>query len=251
MSNWDATPSKCFSARVENLVSFALMGRRPPNSRPRIGEILRWRGFGIFLLLAVRSTLRPIIYWHVYKIFETHITTQVPEPYSKERTVTKIYARDHGYFDMALGEVAAMGEISREEAEMRLNRGDALAMAYAGAEPAGYGWLSFTSGVVELAFGFTWIVRLGEAVRYGNFVHPKWRGRGIQSSINTAVNEYARERGASVTLASISTLNTQSLSLAEHYDRATVMKVTLIHVRPFNWMICRTSGAPFESRFIA
>jgi GNAT superfamily N-acetyltransferase len=227
------------------------MGRRSPNSRPRIGEILRWRGFGIFLLLAVRSTLRPIIYWHVYKIFETDIATQVPEPYAKESIVTKICARDHGCFDMALEEVAAMGEISREEAKMRLDRGDALAMAYAGAELAGYGWLSFASGAVELAFGVTWIVRFGEAVRYGNFVHPEWRGRGIQSSINTAVNEFARQRGASVTLASISTLNTQSLSLAKHYDRATVMKVTLIHVRPFNWKICRASGAPFESRFIA
>jgi L-amino acid N-acyltransferase YncA len=151
---------------------------------------------------------------------------------------------------MALGEVAAMDEISREEAETRLNRG-ALAIAYAAAEPTGYGWLSFASGAVELAFGVKWIVRLGEAVRYGNFVHPKWRGRGIQSSINTAVNEYARERGVSVTLASISTLNTQSLSLAKHYNRATVMKVTLIHLRPFNWKICLASQAPFESRFIA
>ena len=94
--------------------------------------------------------------------------------------------------DKPLAEVAAMGEISREEAEKRLQRGDALAMAYASAEPAGYGWISFSSGVVELDFGVTWIVHPCEAVRYGNFVHPKWRGRGIQSAINTAVNEYAR-----------------------------------------------------------
>src|SRR5271165_6983270 len=107
------------------------MGSRPPTSRPRIGEVLRWRGFGIFLLLAVRSILRPIVYWHVYRIFATDIATQVPEPYAKERIITKIYARDHGCFDMALEEVAAMGEISREEAEMRFDRGDALAMAYA------------------------------------------------------------------------------------------------------------------------
>ena len=227
------------------------MCSRPPNSRRRIAEVLRWRGFWIFLLLAVRDIMRPVIYWHVYRIFATDIASQVPEPYAKEKITTKMYARDCGCFAQALNEVAVLGEISRDEAETRFNRGDALAMAYAAAEPAGYGWLSLASQAVELAFGVTWIVRPGEAVRYGNFVHPNWRGRGIQSSINTAVNEYAHARGVSVTLASISTTNTQSLSLAKHYNRATLMKVTLIHVRPLNWKICRASGAPFESRFIA
>jgi GNAT superfamily N-acetyltransferase len=216
------------------------MDSRPSSLWRRIGEILRWRGFGILFLLGVRNILRPIVYWHVYRIFATDIATQVPEPYAKIET--KIYTRDYGCpkldpnlnIDKALTEVAGLGEISREEAQKRLQRGDALAMAYASAEPAGYRWISFASRLVELAFGVTWILRPGEAVRYGNFVHPRWRGRGIQSSINTAVNEYARGRGVSVTLGSIS-----------------AMKVTLIHVRPFNWRICRASGAPFESRFTA
>jgi hypothetical protein len=46
-------------------------------------------------------------------------------------------------------------------------------------------------------------------------------------------------------------MNAQSLSLAKHYNRPTAMKVTLIHVRPFHWLICRASGAPFKSRFNA
>jgi GNAT superfamily N-acetyltransferase len=171
------------------------------NSRPtpwrRSGEILRWRGLKVLFLLGVRNILRPIIYWHIYRIFATDITTQVPEPYAREKIETKIYVRDSGCVDLdkALAEVAAMGEISRQEAEKRLQRGDAIAMAYASAGPAGYGWISFASDAVELAFGVTWNVRPGEAIRYGNFVHPNWRGRGTQSSINTAVNEYARGRG--------------------------------------------------------
>ena len=226
------------------------MGTRPLNAWRRSGEILRWRGFWIFLVLGVRTILRPIVYWHVYRIFVTDIAKQVPEPYPKEKIETKMYTRDCGCVERVVTEVAALGEITREEAETRLKRGDAVAVAYAGGEPAGYGWLSFASGVVELAFGVTWIVRPGEAVRHGNFVHPKWRGRGIQSSINTAVNEHALGRGVSVTLASISTMNTQSMSLAKHYKRATAMKVTLIYVRPLKWRICRASGAPFESRFV-
>jgi L-amino acid N-acyltransferase YncA len=227
------------------------MDTRPSSLRRRIAETLRWRGFAVLFLLGVRNILRPIVYWHVYRIFATDIAGQVPEPYAREKIETKIYTHDCGYLDRALTQVAALGEISREEAQKRLRRGDVLAMAYASAEPAGYGWISFASGVVELDFGVTWIVRSGEAVRYGNFVHPKWRGRGIQSSINTAVNEYALQHGVSVTLGSISAMNAQSLSLAKHYNRPTAMKVTLIHVRPFNWRICRTSGAPFKSRFNA
>jgi L-amino acid N-acyltransferase YncA len=227
------------------------MDRRPPSLWRRISETLRWRGFWVLLLLGARNVLRPIIYWHVYRIFAADIASQAPEPYAREKIETQIHVRDGDCLDKALAEVAAMGEISREEAEKRLQRGDALAMAYASAEPVGYGWISFANGAVELAFGVTWIVRPGEAVRYGNFVHPRWRGRGIQSSINTAVSEYARERGVSVALASISTMNAQSLSLARHYNRATVMKVTLIYVRPFNWRFCRASGAPFAARFIA
>lgn len=227
------------------------MDTRPSSLRRRIGETLRWRGFVVLFLLGVRNILRPIVYWHVYRIFATDIAAQVPEPYAKEKIETKIHTCDCGYLDQALTQVAGLGEISREEAHKRLLRGDVLAMAYASAEPAGYGWISFASGVVELDFGVTWIVRPREAVRYGNFVHPNWRGRGIQSSINTAVNEYALQHGVSVTLGSISAMNAQSLSLAKHYNRPTAMKVTLIHVRPFNWRICRASGAPFESRFNA
>ena len=53
-----------------------------------------------------------------------------------------------------------------------------------------------------------------------------------------------------VALGSISTLNTQSMSLAKHYSSASTMKVMLIHIRALKKTIIRTSGAPFESRFI-
>jgi len=229
------------------------MDTRLPASWRRTGEILRWRGAWILFLLGVRSLLRPLVYWHVYRIFITDIASQVPEPYAKENVETRIYSRATPAYQEDLEKIAeeveSLGEITRDEAAKRLERGDSLAVAYVQAEPAGYGWLSFTNGVVELAFGVTWRVHTGEAVRYGNFVHPKWRGRGIQSAINTAINRHALERGVSHTLASISTFNTQSLSLAKHYNRATAMKVTLIRIRPLRWTICRPSGASFDSRF--
>jgi hypothetical protein len=97
------------------------MDTRPPIPWRRTAEILRWRGLWVTVLLGVRKILRPILYWHVYRIFATDIAKQVPEPYAKEKIETKIHVR-HGYcpnleLDKPLAEVAAMGEISREEAE--------------------------------------------------------------------------------------------------------------------------------------
>jgi hypothetical protein len=225
------------------------MGSRPPSRRQRIREILRWRGLPLFVLLAVREFLRPIVYWHIFYIFETDVAQQpLPEPYSKERLEVRVYTKELDG-TKAKAEVAAMHEIPVDEIASRLDRGDAVAIAYVGEEPAGYGWLSFSNGVAELAFGITWIVRSREAVRYGNFVAPKWRGRGIQSSVNAAVNAYARDRGIAWTLGSISTLNTQSMSLAKHYSKASTMKAMLIHIRALNKTIIRASGSPFESRF--
>jgi L-amino acid N-acyltransferase YncA len=160
----------------------------------------------------------------------------------------RVYTRQRNT-DKAQAEVVALGELDPDEISRRLDRGDALAMVYRAGEPAGYGWLSFSSGCVDLAFGFTWIVRPHEAVKYGNFVHPKWRGRGIQSSVNAAVNAYARDIGICRTLASISTLNTQSMSLVRHYRKPSTMNVTLVQFRAIHWTISRASGPPFESRF--
>jgi hypothetical protein len=216
----------------------------------RAKEILRWRGPLLLCLLAVRELLRPVVYWHVFYVFETDVARQpLPEPYSKEKLEVGVYTREKD-FDRAKAEVGAMSELCPDEIDIRLNRGDTVAIAYAGGEPAGYGWLSFSSGVVELAFGITWIVRPHEGVRYGNFVLPKWRGRGVHSTVNAAMNAYARHLGIAWTLASISTLNTQSMSLAKHYSKARTMKVTLVYIRGLNWRIHRATGAPFASRFM-
>jgi hypothetical protein len=226
------------------------MGNRPPSPRQRIREILRWRGFPLFVFLAVREFLRPILYWHVFYIFDRDLAHEpLPEPYSKVDLEVKVYTKQM-CVDRIITELAALGELGRDEIESRLNRGDVVAIACASGELAGYGWLGLSSGKVELAFGTTWIVRPREAVRYGNFVSPKWRGLGIQSSINAAVNSYAREHGITRALGSISTVNTQSMSLAKHYSSANTMKVTLIRIRALKKTIIKASGAPFESRFL-
>jgi hypothetical protein len=85
--------------------------------------------------------------------------------------------------------------------------------------------------------------RIGEILR--------WRGLrvlfllGVRNILRPIVDwhEYARGRAVSVALASISTMNAQSLSLANHYNCPVAMTVTLIEVRPLKWRIHRASGA--------
>jgi hypothetical protein len=38
--------------------------------KPSIREHLRWRGWWIVFLLALREALKPVLYWHVWHIFE-------------------------------------------------------------------------------------------------------------------------------------------------------------------------------------
>jgi GNAT superfamily N-acetyltransferase len=226
------------------------MRKRPSWKWSTIGETLRWRGPFVFFLVGLREIFRPLVYWHVFYIFEIDLTRQpVPEPYADEKIDVKIYA-GAGDLERAKAEIVSMGQLEPEDVNSRFNRGDKAAIAYVGHEPTGYAWLSFTSGVVELAFGVTWIVGPGEAIRYDYFVLPKWRGRRIFSCLNSAIVDCARDLGIVRTFTSISTVNTQSMSLAKHYQRTAAMKVTLVHVRGLNWTFQKASGAPFESRFL-
>ena len=84
------SPPNSPSTREKILYYPPQMNSRPPGLWRRTGEVLRWRGFWVLLLLGARSILRPIAYWHVYRIFATDIASQVPEPYAKEKIETKI-----------------------------------------------------------------------------------------------------------------------------------------------------------------
>jgi GNAT superfamily N-acetyltransferase len=226
------------------------MSNRPSWSWSTIQETWRWRGSFLLLLLGLREVFRPVVYWHVYYIFEIDLARQpVPEPYANVPVDVRIYARD-GEVSRAKAEISSMGQLPLAEVDSRFNRGDNAAIAYSGGEPAGYAWLSFTSGVVELAFGVNWIVGPGEAIRYDNFVLPKWRGRRINSCLHSAMVSCARDHGITRSLASISMFNRQSMSLEKHYRKAADMKVTLVHVRGLNWTYGKAVGATFESRFV-
>jgi GNAT superfamily N-acetyltransferase len=235
------------------------MGKNRPRSMPMakrhlwdwsaIAEAWRWRGPGVFFLLSLREICRPLVYWYVFYIFQIDLSLQaVPEPYAQEKVDVKIYSRTEDPA-RAGAEMAAMGQLEPSEIDSRFERGDLATIAYLEGEPAGYAWMSFTSGVVELAFGITWIAGPGESIRYDYFVLPKWRGRRINSCLHSAIVACARDLGIVRTFASVSMLNKQSLSLREHQQKTAAMKLTLVHVFGLD-TFHKAVDAPFESRFL-
>jgi GNAT superfamily N-acetyltransferase len=187
------------------------------------------------------------MYWFIFDIFETDLRLPIPEPYSAERLDVRVYEGSKDVKNI-LEDLAAMDDLLPADIELRLQRGDAVAIAYAADKAVGCMWLTFSTGI-ELGFGTSWVIRPAEALRYGAFVRPEWRGRAVHSLLNNALNRYARDRGILRTLGGVSVLNSQSRSLAKHYRKLRAMRVIVLKIRGVKWIYRKAIGAPLESRF--
>lgn len=223
------------------------MNSGSPRRTESVREALSWRGPFVVTLLAVRELLRPIFCWHLWHIFETDISQHIPQPYGKEEAEVKFYSAEDDLPGLAL-QISAMGELEDEEVSRRLAQGWLIAIAYVKEQPVDYMWIVPCSGM-ELGFNTYWIIRSGEALRFGSFVIPAFRGRGIHSTLNHAVACYLREHNIHTALASISVLNPQSMSLPKHNKRAIAMTVFIARIHWVNWTIRKSFGAPLHSRF--
>jgi len=213
----------------------------------RVREGLSWRGPFLVALLAVREVLRPLFYWHVWRIFETDIAGQISQPYGKQEAEVRVYSSNDCLAALSK-QISAMGELEPAEVSRRFAQGWLIAIAFMEKRPVGYMWIVLSTGI-ELAFDTYWIVRTGEALRYGAFVLPAFRGQAIHSSLNHAVVSYLRERNIHLALASVSLLNPQSMSLPKHNKKAADMTVFIGRIYGLNWTIRKSFGAPLRSRF--
>lgn len=210
-------------------------------------DVLRWRGAHYLLILGFREILRPVMYWHVWYIFDRDLRQGLPEPDAKEKFESRIYSGQNALENAGLVN-SSLADFIPADSASKLERGDALAVTYAEAGPVGISWMTFSSGL-ELAFGAAWKIQPGEAVQYDAFVHPRWRGHSIQSVLNVAMYRYARDHGIHRVLASVSVLNPQSLALAKRRKKSKSMTVFLLRVRGTGWVFAKAGGAPFDSRF--
>ena len=211
-------------------------------------EILRWRGPTYFVLLAIRELFRPILYWYAWNIYETDLHAPLREPYAKCKFDVRIYRGDE-HREFARAQLAKLPCTPVPvDFDARMKRGDAVAVVFSQDEAVASGWMTFTSGM-DLAFGTKWVLGPGEGTQYSSFVLPKWRGHGIFSVLNVALNQYAREHGVQRSIGSISVLNTQSLSMARKLGKKKIMTVILLRFRGVDWTLRTAIGAPFRSRF--
>jgi GNAT superfamily N-acetyltransferase len=213
----------------------------------RAPEFVRWRKPLLVFFLLVRECLRPFFYWFIFDIFETDLRQPLAEPYAKDNLEVRIYGGNKD-LKSALEDLTSLDDLLPADIQLRFGRGDVAAVAYAADKVVGCMWLTFSDGI-ELAFGTSWIIRANEALRYGAFVHPGWRGRAIHSLLNSTLNRYARECGMIRTLGGVSVLNSQSSSLARHFRKLRAMRVVIFHIRGVKWTYRKALGAPLESRF--
>ncbi len=212
-----------------------------------VREALSWRGPLIVALLAVRELMKPLVYWHAWHIFENDISEHIPEPYGKEEAEVRFYEAEEATASVRQ-QIAAMGELESAEIDQRFAQGSVMAVGMVGGQPAGYMWMVLR-GTRELAYDTHWIIREGEALRYGSYVAPAFRGRGLHSTLNHAVICYLRAHHVHTALASVSVLNRQSLSLPKHNKRRVAMTVLVARVRGGKWTLRKAFGAPMGSRF--
>jgi len=212
-----------------------------------IREYLRWRGPGTVFLLSLRELFKPLLYWHVWHIYETDLSRGISQPYGDPIFDVAIHTHRDDLSSLK-PQLLSLGELSAVELDKRFQRGDAVAVASFSGQAVGYMWITFASGT-ELEFDTYWIIRSGEALRYGSFVVPSFRGRGIHSLLYSALHAYALQVGVTRSLGSVSVLNPQSLKLPRHYHRVIAMTLFLARFRFPSFTFRKSFRAPLSSRF--
>jgi GNAT superfamily N-acetyltransferase len=210
-------------------------------------DIVRFRDPHRVALLAIREICRPLVYWYCWDIVENDLRLPFRVPYGTRRFTVRTHGGTHR-IESTVAILLPLGELSSEEITARCKRGDVVGVAYAENEPVGYSWMTFDTGF-EMAFGTRWFLRPNEAVLYGSYVVPQWRGNGVHSWLDLEMNNYARQRGITRTLGSISILNSGSLSLARKQGKPVIMTLLLIRLRGLGWTYRRAFGAPLTSHF--
>jgi len=212
-----------------------------------IREHFRWRGPWTVFLLALREFFKPLVYWHVWNIYETDLNQKLPKP-NCEANCDVVFYTSRVEQTKIKPLLLAMGELAEAEIDTRFERGDIVGLASYGGKPIGYMWLGFSSDI-ELKYDTYWIIRQGEALRHGSFVVPAARGQGVHSLLNAALNSYAIQHGITRTLGSVSALNPQSLSLPRRHRKAISMTVFLARFRFPSFTVRKSFRAPLSRRF--
>ncbi len=213
-------------------------------------QTIRWCGPWRACALIARVALRPLVDWQIYYVAENDVESEARRAVPAEANFpVRIFTLEHGV-DRVASELAPILACEPADVAKRLHDGDAVAIAYHGEVVIGCCWAAFRRKV-GMPMKTAWRIGPGEAVLYRSFVLPKWRGQRVHRSLDVALNTYMLEHGIRRTLASMSALNPQTLSLAKRNGKAFVMTLVLVQVPLLGWTWRYATGRPLHTHFEA
>ena len=163
---------------------------------PTVGALagaIRRRGLvGVFTSPLV-WILRPFVRYERIQVFEGDVGLPRPGGSGPTEVTIEVHKGSESVRDVCalLGRLEA---IKPEDVELRLKRGDWVAIARVDSEPVGFAWSGFTEHWVR-GIEAPLRVAAGEMVGYDGFVQPLWRGRRIISDLDATMLERAAELG--------------------------------------------------------
>jgi hypothetical protein len=221
--------------------------------REKLGQMysaLRWRGPRRVAIMAVQRVLRPLVEWQVFKVLENDVAKEAQRGGADGGAFpVKIFRLEDGPEQVA-AELAPILRLEPVDVGGRLLEGDVVGVGYSGNQAVGCCWAAFRRKV-PLPMDTVWHINPGEAVLYHSFVLPEWRGKRVHRSLDVAFNAFMLEHGIRCTLASMSTLNPQTLSLAKRHDKPFVLTLYLVRITWLRWTWRYATGRPFHKHFEA
>jgi GNAT superfamily N-acetyltransferase len=210
-------------------------------------EISRNEGLLRLLFRVCRKCLSPLVLIDVFYFFSRDLTkSSIPDTHLPEGLRMDV---QDSVLHLAQLEAlfAPMGR--NRGIRPRLERGDVVILAFAGAPLVGFTWIAFAD-VFESALGVTVRVPPRHFYVYDSYVQPEWRGQRLQAALAHAAYDLAQTRGCQHSLAYISVLNWQSLRLTQRWNSPRVMVLINFLFRGAKRPLPLTFGKSLVSRLL-
>jgi hypothetical protein len=122
---------------------------------PSIREHFRWRGPWIVFLLFLRELLKPLLYWHIWNIYDTDLSRGIPQPYSRA-ILDVVFGTSRDDLSSIKPALLSMGKLSALEIDNRFHRGDVVVVASSSGQPVAYSFTLRKSFRAPLSSRFSW-----------------------------------------------------------------------------------------------
>jgi GNAT superfamily N-acetyltransferase len=194
--------------------------------------VTAWKHEGVSRLglRIFRFILKPIFQWDIFYVFQRDLNNTPAEGDLPAAFEIRIYLGNQD-----LEETRKLLSPYCPNFDDRARRREAVVLCRSTSglsddEIAGYTWIAFSDTWAE-ELQLTIIVCPGEMVHYDSYVHPRYRGQGLHTSLVIAAKHFALRQGCCKSLSWISALNLQSLKTAQRLAVAPEQPLTVLSIK--------------------